>query len=187
MDGVREASAHTIVFQARAGTPELNCCSVNGPRVLGMLSEWAVMSATNGLVLNSYLPGDFAAALAGQEIRLRLDRDYPFVDSQRVLVKKSGKGEWTLRLRIPEWSRTTRVEANFNGVPSTATPGSYLEIRRRWRAGDMVTLNFDLRLRAIAGANEALGKVSIYRGPLRSHGTRRSTISMPQNPALRSR
>ena len=41
MDGVREASAHTIVFQARAGTPELNCCSVNGPRVLGMLGEWA--------------------------------------------------------------------------------------------------------------------------------------------------
>jgi DUF1680 family protein len=33
MDGVREASAHTIVFQSRAGTPELNCCSVNGPRV----------------------------------------------------------------------------------------------------------------------------------------------------------
>jgi DUF1680 family protein len=33
MDGAREASAHTIVFQARAGTPELNCCSVNGPRV----------------------------------------------------------------------------------------------------------------------------------------------------------
>ena len=25
MDGVREASAHTIVFQSRAGTPELNC------------------------------------------------------------------------------------------------------------------------------------------------------------------
>jgi DUF1680 family protein len=45
MDGAREASAHTIVFQARAGTPELNCCSVNGPRVLGMLSEWAAMSA----------------------------------------------------------------------------------------------------------------------------------------------
>ena len=37
MDGAREASAHTIVFQSRAGTPELNCCSVNGPRGLGLL------------------------------------------------------------------------------------------------------------------------------------------------------
>ena len=48
MDGSRESSAQSIVFQARAGTPELNCCSVNGPRILGSLSEWAVMGITNG-------------------------------------------------------------------------------------------------------------------------------------------
>ena len=43
MDGVRKASAHDIVFQSREGTPELNCCSVNSARGLGLLSEWAVM------------------------------------------------------------------------------------------------------------------------------------------------
>lgn len=59
MDGFREASAHTIVFQARAGTPELNCCSVNAPRALGMLSEWAVMADAAGLVVNYYGPGSF--------------------------------------------------------------------------------------------------------------------------------
>src|SRR5262249_28228130 len=48
MDGDRKASAHEIVFQARAGSPELNCCSVNGPRSLGMLSEWAVMADDRG-------------------------------------------------------------------------------------------------------------------------------------------
>src|SRR6266436_3267999 len=52
MDGAREASAHTIVFQSCAGTPELNCCSVNGPRVPGMLSDWALKSAPGGFVLN---------------------------------------------------------------------------------------------------------------------------------------
>ena len=48
MDGVRKASAHDIVFQARPGSPELNCCSVNGPRGLGMLAEWAVMQQGDG-------------------------------------------------------------------------------------------------------------------------------------------
>ena len=43
MDGDRKASAHDIVFQARAGTPELNCCSVNGPRVARDARDWAVM------------------------------------------------------------------------------------------------------------------------------------------------
>jgi hypothetical protein len=166
MDGVREASAHTIVFQSRAGTPELNCCSVNGPRVLGMLSEWAVMSTPRGLAVNSYLPGTFTVSAAGQEIRLVLDRDYPVGDSQRVRIAKSGDAEWTLRLRIPAWSANTRVQANFAGALAHALAGSYLEIRRRWRVGDEVALQFDFGLRAVAGANETAGKISLYRGPL---------------------
>ena len=166
MDGVREASAHTIVFQSRAGTPELNCCSVNGPRVLGMLSEWAVMSTPRGLAVNSYLPGALTVSAAGREIRLVLDRDYPIGDSQRVRIAKSGDAEWTLQLRIPAWSANTRVQANFAGAPAHAPAGSYLEIRRRWRTGDEVVLQFDFGLRAVAGANETAGKVSLYRGPL---------------------
>ena len=166
MDGVREASAHTIVFQARAGTPELNCCSVNGPRVLGMLSEWAVMSTPRGLAVNSYLPGAFTVSPAGQEVRLVLDQEYPIGGSQRVRIASSGDAEWTLQLRIPAWSANTRVQANFEGAPAHASAGSYLEVRRRWKAGDEVVLQFDFGLKAVAGANEASGKVSLYRGPL---------------------
>ena len=184
MDGVREASAHTIVFQSRAGTPELNCCSVNAPRVLGALSEWAVMTEDNGLVVNSYLPGEFASVgqasrlspsskksetgatpVLRENIRLRLDRDYPRANSQRVVVTQSGNREWTLRLRIPRWSKQTAVKANFKDVTASAEAGTYLEIRRRWKAGDEVSLQFDFALRAVAGANETAGKVSLYRGP----------------------
>src|SRR5207253_3073131 len=78
MHGIREASAHSIVFQARAGTPELNCCSVNGPRGLGMLSEWAVLHGPNGLVLNYYGPATIAGSLrGGAAFRLREETDYP--------------------------------------------------------------------------------------------------------------
>ena len=171
MDGVREASAHTIVFQSRAGTPELNCCSVNAPRVLGMLSEWAVMSAGDGLVVNSYLPSEFTFKSQSKKIGLKLDQDYPRQnhlrsDSQRLTITKSDNREWTLRLRVPHWSKQTLVRTSFKGVPQTATAGSYLEIRRRWKRGDEVSLVFDFNLRAVVGANEAAGKVSLYRGPI---------------------
>ncbi len=166
MDGIREASAHTIVFQARAGTPELNCCSVNGPRVPGLLSEWAVMSAPEGLVINSYLPVSCALCVAGQAVRLELDRDYPRTNSQRVRVSTDGDRDWILRLRIPAWSANTLVRANFEGVPSRPVAGHFLEIRRQWKTGDEVVLEFDFGMRAVAGANEATGKVSLYRGPV---------------------
>lgn len=166
MDGTREASAHTIVFQSRAGTPELNCCSVNAPRVLGALSEWAVVAAGDGLVVNSFVPAEISAGLGGQDVVLKLDQDYPRTNTQRIVVTKSDSHEWTLRLRIPHWSKQAGVKASFEGPPDSAKPGTYLEIRRRWKAGDEVSLQFDFALRAVAGANETAGKVSLYRGPL---------------------
>ncbi len=166
MDGVREASAHTIVFQARAGTPELNCCSVNGPRVLGLLSDWTVMRFSDGLALNGYSPGTFKLPFAKQDIQLVLSSDYPRVNKQRIRIADAPDGIWTLRLRIPAWSPRTRIQANFDSAPTFASPGSYLELRRRWKSGDEITLEFDFALRAVAGANEAAGKVSLYWGPL---------------------
>jgi len=166
MDGVREASAHSINFQARAGTPELNCCSVNAPRVLGMLSEWAVMTASDGMVVNSYLPGTFTLPPAGRPRILQLDHDYPRKHTQRVLIEAGGEGEWTLHLRIPAWSRRTRVAANFPDCPEKAPPGRYLQIRRQWRSCDEITLSFDMDLRGVPGANETAGRIALYRGPL---------------------
>jgi len=166
MDGVREASAHSIVFQARAGTPELNCCSVNAPRVLGMLSEWGVMAAPDGIVVNSYLPGTFTLPQADSRRIIILDHDYPRKDTQRVFIIQGEDDEWTLHLRNPAWSKRTRLAANFPGVPATASGGSYVKIRRRWGACDEIMLGFDTSIRAVAGANDAAGKVSLYRGPL---------------------
>jgi len=78
VDGVREASAHTIVFQSRFGTPELNCCSVNAPRGLGMLSEWGVMQTADGIAVNCYGPCEVSLKLAdGALLRLQQETRYP--------------------------------------------------------------------------------------------------------------
>ncbi len=160
MDGVREASAHTIVFQARAGTPELNCCSVNGPRVLGLLSDWAVMRDTRGLLVNAHLPGDTGTDLA----RLRCETDYPLDGHVKWIVEPRAAGEFALRFRIPAWSAKT--VARLNGAAVAAKAGTYLEISRVWTSGDAVELDFDMTLRAVPGEREQLGRVSLYRGPL---------------------
>lgn len=92
MDGVREASAHSIVFQARAGTPELNCCSVNARRSLGMLSDWAVMNDNAGLVVNYYGPGAFEGRLAnGTRVRLRWETDYPGSGACSCALNRNGR------------------------------------------------------------------------------------------------
>ena len=167
MDGVREASAHTIVFQSRAGTPELNCCSVNGPRSLGMLHEWAVMLDEDGVVLNYY--GPFGAKVTlrnNSDISLREETSYPIDSRVKIQVEPDEfKKTFTLKLRIPQWSRLTRVTLP-DGRAVNPLAGQYFPIRRDWQKDDTVTIEFDFRPRIWVGDREASGKMSIYRGPV---------------------
>jgi DUF1680 family protein len=166
MDGERKASAHDIVFQARAGSPELNCCSVNGPRGLGMLSEWAVMTAADGLTLNWYGPSAFTAHLpSGHKIRLEQETEFPANGMVRLHVTPEVAETFTLRLRIPGWSRQTQVSVNGQR-PANVSAGSYLLLNRTWQSGDVVEIDLDMRPWLWVGEREAQGSVSLYTGPI---------------------
>ena len=166
MDGERKASAHDIVFQARAGSPEINCCSVNGPRGLGVLSEWAVMTAEDGIALNYYGPSEFTVRTpSGSKLRLSQETDYPIGGRILLTVTPESAERFALRLRIPAWSREVRVTLNGGRVPNAA-PGSYLALDRRWNPGDEIKLAFDMRPRLWVGEREAEGKISVYHGPI---------------------
>jgi DUF1680 family protein len=143
MNGERQASAHTIVFQSRAGTPELNCCSVNGPRMLGLLAEWAVRARDGGIDLNYYGPGQITVTTPGGA-RLRLDQetDYPRTSGVHLRLDLTAPETFPLRLRIPAWSRETRARLNGHKL-AQPVPGQYMELKRTWQAGDQVELDFD--------------------------------------------
>ncbi len=166
MDGVREASAHTIVFQSRAGTPELNCCSVNAPRVLGMLSEWAVMSVADGLVLNWLGTGRCAANLAdGTPVTIKSSDDVWRSGRTELRMETAAKNPFTLSVRIPAWAVAPKLLLNGKPIPNVVA-GSYAVLKRKWSKRDKLELSFEMPVRFVAGANEAAGKVSLYRGPL---------------------
>jgi hypothetical protein len=166
MDGVREASAHSIVFQARAGTPELNCCSVNAPRVLGMLSEWAVMSASNAVVVNWLGAGEFLGKLSnGASVRITSTRDAWRDGETELRVSGPSSQPFTVKVRVPSWAREPQVKLNGSEVGQVVA-GNYWQATRVWSESDRITLTFEPAIRFIPGANEAAGKVSLYRGPL---------------------
>ncbi|MHB8520892.1 MAG: beta-L-arabinofuranosidase domain-containing protein [Limisphaerales bacterium] len=185
MDGTRKASAHDIVFQARAGSPELNCCSVNGARGFGMISDWALMASGDGLILNWYGPSTMTARLAsGIPLELTQETDYPQNNRVRLRVAPGRPVRFALKLRIPHWSRTTRVK--LNGLPVEAVPpGRYLALDRTWKRGDTVEVEFDFSLHFWAGQRECANKVSVYRGPiLLTYDRRFNEMDPDQVPSL---
>lgn len=163
MDGERKASAHDIVFQARTGSPELNCCAVNGPRSLGMLSDWAVMRDHDALALNWLGPMEVTTKDAsGGRVTIRSETAYP-LDGHSVWRITSEK-PLRVRLRIPAWAQG--ATARLDGETLPLKPGAYLDIQRTWRAADHLELDLPLSFRTLPGQREQTGKVSVYRGPL---------------------
>ena len=166
MNGKRLASAHSIVFQSRPGTPELNCCSVNGPSGLGLIGQWAVLGGKGGLYLNYYGPGRTEAKLEDGSTWSFIQRtDYPLGGTIEMEVRPPQATALPLLVRIPEWSRHTKVSVNGTAVEKVV-PGAYLKIDRAWNAGDKITLEFDLCVRAMRGDRHVQFNTSLLCGPI---------------------
>ena len=136
-------------------------------------------------MLNYYGPSAFDLTTTdGRPLRIVQETDYPRSGVVRMRIA-SGGGRATLALRIPAWSRATRVAVN--GVPvDGARPGSYLTLDREWSTGDEVRLDLDFSLRTWIGEREAEGKVSIYRGPiLLAYDQRLNSVDPDSIPPIR--
>jgi hypothetical protein len=165
MDGVRRANAHDIVFQARPGSPELNCCSVNAPRGLGMLAGWAVMSTSDGVVLNYFGASRFRLSLpSGNIVTLEQATDYPNRGDVSLCVTVDRPETFAVYLRVPEWSAQTTVA--LDGQEFAVEPGSYYRIEREWRSDARLDLKLDLTPYFWVGERELAGRTSLARGPV---------------------
>lgn len=158
MDGVKCANYHSIGFQCRPGSPDLNCCSVNAPRGVGQVSDWAVMEDGDSLVIHHY---EALRAVTADGLSIDIQGDYPC--DNRVQIRLGGGVRRKIRLRIPSWS--ARTQASLNGEPLPAEGPGYLTLERQWD-GDTVSLVFDFAPRIEKGEQDCAGKSSLFVGPV---------------------
>ncbi|MBI2422266.1 MAG: glycoside hydrolase family 127 protein [Candidatus Hydrogenedentes bacterium] len=170
LDGIRAPSYHQINFQYRPGTPELNCCSVNAPRGLGMLTEWAVLQDTEGVVVNFYGPGRFSLPTAQGKLTLEQVTGYPVGDAGQlrttITVQPDTVRDFRVRLRIPAWAKAASITINGKREVENAAPGAYADLKRTWKPGDKVTLSLDIAPAVWLGEDGRHGHAAVSLGPL---------------------
>ncbi len=140
----------------------INCCNANGPRAFAMIPQFAYRVTDGRIDVNLYAPSEAQLSLSSkQHVRLKQVTDYPATDQITIEVNPSREETFVLALRIPAWSTQSEVTVNGESVDNPL-PGSYLELNRKWKKGDKVTLRLDLRTRLVV-LNQAQ---AIVRGPL---------------------
>lgn len=166
MDGKRIPGAEAeLAFQIRPGSEKLSCCSANAPSGFGYISNWALMCDNQGLVLSWYGPSTMSMQVSGTPVTLSQATGYPRNGSIELTVNPQFSKTFSLKLRIPYWSRNTSVKINGSKVAGV-TAGQYLVLNRQWDPGDIVAIDLDMSLHYWKGERQYAGKTSIYRGPL---------------------
>jgi hypothetical protein len=149
----------------RAPNSDICCCTVNGPRGFGLLTEWALQNDEQGLVLNWYGPSKLTAHAKGVAVEIRQQTDYPRTGKVHIEVNPEREGTFALKLRIPHWSHNTQASVNGKPVEGIAA-GSYLTLERAWKKGDVIELELEMALHYWVGENESAGRAAFYHGPV---------------------
>lgn len=123
------------------------CCACIGAAGIGMAHKVAVMQRDDGIAMNLYIAGSVVTRTpSGGELKLDTSTLYPADGKIEITVGVDAGEEFTLALRIPDWS--ARTSLYINGERLLAENG-YTEIRRVWSNGDRIVLTLDMRAKVI--------------------------------------
>ena len=150
--------------------PNFRCCTANfhqgWPKFANSL--W-MATAGQGLAAMSYAPCTVTSVVRAVPVTIEQVSDYPFRQNVRITVRPERAVAFPLQLRMPAWSRNTRVAVNGHAIE--ATPG-FTTIERTWAPGDTVELVFNADVNVEHGFNGALSFTRgalVYALPIEEH------------------
>jgi uncharacterized protein len=145
------------------------CCPPNIQRTLASLPGYLYTTSDHGLWVHFYDRSRVSWTLDdGTEARIDQSTSYPWEFEVAFDLTLSPPAEFSLFLRVPGWSDGASIKVNGASLPGVE-PGQYAEVRREWRTGDRVEIEF-LSPLSVLEANPRLrenrGRIAVRRGPL---------------------
>ena len=161
------------------------CCPSNIARFIPSLPGYIYAVKDRDVYVNLFMSNTADIDVAGKNVVLSQNTQYPWNGDVKVTVDKNKAGQWTMKLRIPGWVQNKPVPSDLyyyndnkrpgytvmvNGEPFTAPlEKGYIAIDRKWKKGDTVSLHFDMEPRTVKANNKVeadRGRIAVERGPI---------------------
>jgi DUF1680 family protein len=147
------------------------CCPPNAARTLASLPALFYSLSREAVWIHQYAAGEANLALGdGQRISLAQRTRYPWDGAIDIEIRAAPAGEFSLFLRVPGWVEAgAQVALNGRTLDLPLVPGEYLEIRRLWKPGAAIRLDFPMPARLLESHPNVLentGRVAAARGPI---------------------
>lgn len=154
----------------RLRTMKCYCCPPNVARTIAKSCWWAYGVSEGAVWVNLYGSSELQTKLPdGRAIAIRQQTDYPWQGRVVLHLVEAPAEPVTLRLRIPGWADSASIDINNEPADAPCQPGTYASLRRRWSAGDKVTLNVPMRpvlVQADPRVESTWGQAAVMRGPI---------------------
>lgn len=140
------------------------CCVGSGMESHALHGDGIYYESGDRLWVNLYVPSTARWEAAG--VDLAMETDFPEGESATLRVTLRTPRQLTLSLRRPSWAGAGfTVKINGQPVTDITAPGSYIELKRKWKTGDTVALTLPKALR-LEGLPDNARVAAIMWGPL---------------------
>jgi len=165
------------------------CCPTNIVRFLPEIGSTIYRKRDKEIYINQFIGNKAKISVAGQEISLKMETDYPWEGSVSLEIDPETPVEFALHIRIPGWARgellpgglyhyvgenknplkEVILKVNGKAMQNIELERGYAVVHRKWEKGDKVELVLPMQIRVISSnprIEDNQGKIVIMRGPL---------------------
>ena len=163
-----EAVTHKHALPQRPAWFACACCPPNVARMITSIAKYAWSIEGENVYSNLFIGGELnlADSLGG---KIKVETNYPLEGTVKYSFKPTKEFmEMTLAIRIPYWSRNTKIIMNGETLDYKAIKG-YVYLKSKFKNTDEIVVIFNMEpQRVFAASNVAAdsGKLSLMRGPL---------------------
>lgn len=98
------------------------------------------------LIVNLFIP----SVLTWGKTVVEQVNSFPAEEGTTLMINPKKPAEFTVSIRIPEWTESAKMNAKVNGEPVEAVlEDGFLKIERRWAKGDKISVDLPMSLRAV--------------------------------------
>ncbi len=133
---------------SRPYNDKFHCCASSGPRALEMFSHYLIGEVDGGISLTSLVPCSAVLpdSLGGGKVRVT--GNYPRNPNIKIRFEEAHDREFVLEFRNPADSRLASAQINGGDITVSKNDRGYYQIRRVWKTGDEITIEFEFLLKS---------------------------------------
>lgn len=146
---------------------EWQCCTGTFPEDVAEYSNMLYYYDDDGLYVSQYLASKVLFEVREAHFSLENTSFYPKERQLRFVLRGRQESGFAIRFRVPSWAtgkNTVRVNGELQ--PAAAKPNTWLELRRRWKDGDVITIEYEFSLRFLPVDAYAPDVAALCYGPL---------------------